>query len=417
MKIAIGIPTPSHVPAPFVETLVGILTKTIQYLDREKDEMFLFMQEGVRTDKNRNIILKNALDIGCDYILWLDTDLLVSHDIIIKYLQNPFDIVGCIYYKRSSPHAPVAYLKGPNPIKPYRPVDPDYLKENTVMNVDGLGFGGMMVDMRVYKAMGDEKWMKYGENYHLPYETEGQLTHDLEFCKRAKDYGFSIHLHTGVKTGHIAEIPIEKAHYIQTKEKLKKEFPKVLVIIPTLHKEIAEQTIEIMKKRAGYGANYLMVLNEHGKNNNFVSKFNEAVKDNDADFYVYAAEDSYPGRNWLLEAVTTMKGDESALLLAFNDGKWNGALASFGMVRSTFRPYNNNIFFPEYKSHYADTELSIVAAQKKGLVYNPNAILMEVDYQKESKIVNQQDKLKFNQRKTMKFGGLVTDSILINYFS
>jgi len=96
-KVAIGVPIPSNVPSDFIRNLIDLISYTkkipdieLSYLDRE----------GVSTAKNRNFILQRAIEIGVDYIVWLDADMLYPHDMIVKYLAQSFDIIGCEYFKR-----------------------------------------------------------------------------------------------------------------------------------------------------------------------------------------------------------------------------------------------------------------------------------------------------------------------------
>jgi len=203
MKIAVAVPTPEHVPAIFARNLIGIITSAIK--DFPDDDIVYIDKGGVRTDKNRNIMLKALLENDVDYVLWLDADMIYPTNIIKKYMEHKFDVIGCLYFKRSAPHDVVAYVDSTNPVKPYRMIDPRLLPEDTVIKVTGLGFGGMMVNMDVYRKMGDDKWMNYGPNFHIPEDGEGRTTHDLVFCENAIKHGFEVLLHTGVKPGHIAE--------------------------------------------------------------------------------------------------------------------------------------------------------------------------------------------------------------------
>jgi hypothetical protein len=116
-------------------------------------------------------------------------------------------------------------------------------------------------------------------------------------------------------------------------------------------------------------------------------------------YVVYTAEDAFPGMNWLKIAYEERSGKG---LLAFNDGKWFGKLAAFGMARSDWarENYSSRAFFFGYKSHYADNEISIIASRSKNLVFNPNSLLIEIDYNKATQwSSNQEDRKLFNKRR------------------
>lgn len=216
MKIVIGIPAPELVPIKFVESLIGIISYThSKSQELGITELNVVHAGGVRTDKNRNTIIQQSLEHDADYILWLDADMVFQHDIVERYFKDvdSFDVIGCLYFKRSYPYSPVAYIKNedPNAEFPWYSLDPDKLPKNKVLEVDGLGFGGVMVNTNVYKKMGDDKWMNYDTGFHLPFKNKHGSTHDLVWCRNAQKYGYKIYLHTGVLPSHLAtkEVTIE----------------------------------------------------------------------------------------------------------------------------------------------------------------------------------------------------------------
>lgn len=400
MKIAICVPMPVHVPHAFIRSLIEIISYTKQNLP-ELTELSYLDQTGVRTDKNRNIMIDKALKAEMDYILWLDADMVYPADIVCKYMEHKFDVIGCVYFKRKHPYDPVLYVDGTNPVKPYKMVDPTSLPKDTVVEVDGLGFGGVMVNCDVYKKMGDDRWMNYGENYHLPYETENQLTHDLVWCKKAKQYGHKIYVHTGVLAGHVKDQEIGIEDFIEAHKQPKA--PKIVVIMPSIDIEKAKATAKQLSSRAGIEHQMLVV--EDVDRSGFIATFNNTAKRNPADYYVYVAQDAFGGRNWLQEAYKTAK-ETGAGLVGFNDGKWSGKLASFGMVSHEWgvKNYGGELFYSEYKTHYADTELTALAMDDKKYAYNSEAVLIEVDPNKETSTVNKADKDLFASRKKPTWG-------------
>lgn len=212
MRLVIGIPAPEMVNVSFaIDNLQGIISYTKQL--PEIDEIFVNTQSGVRTDRNRNIILKRALENDADAILWLDADMLYPHNIVEKYTKHEFDVIGCLYFKRTKPFSPVAYIKNPNDTDRSLPVmslDPRKLPEDTVIDIDGLGWGGMMVKRHVYESMGDDMWSYYDKNFHIPDAKTHNMTHDVIFCENAQKHGNTIKLHTGVHPAHITQYPVTR---------------------------------------------------------------------------------------------------------------------------------------------------------------------------------------------------------------
>ena len=422
MNIAIAAPLPNTIPQDFPRTLTGIISYTKTHL-KDLDQLHYFDKSGVRTDRNRNIILEQALARDVDYILWLDVDMIYPYDIICKYLENDFDVMGCLYFKRAEPFSPIGYIKGDNPAKPYKPLDPRLIPENTVIEVDALGFGGMMVNMNVYRTMGEDKWMKYSDNFHLPYETdEPKFTHDILFCKTAQEHGAKIMLHTGVKPAHMGEIAIVEKHWLQERgqEDLATSVPpspRIAVIMPTVNPKLAKKTANILHTRSGMPCS-IRAINDHDRRG-YVWSCNEFVKNNpDYDYYVTATDDIFPSRNWLKDAYDFMQ-EKGAKMVGFNDGKWEGRLACCALIEREWMKnnYGGDIYFPGYFGHYNDTELTLIAMQEGVYAFDPNIIFMEIDYEKESKGVNKEDKALFNRRLEHGFEGQVTRPDLLQMFS
>lgn len=413
MKLCIGMPTPDQVDAEFAcSNLPSIIGYTIRNLPHLK--LSCLFKTGVRTDSNRNWILNEALKGEVDYILWLDTDQLYPPNIIERLLQAQKDIIGSIYYKRGEPYSPVVYAKNDNPTKPYTALNAPFIPKGEVMEVDGLGFGGLLVSTSVYKAMGDEKWMQYGKNFGIPVEMEDQESHDLIFCKKAQKYGFKLFLDTSIRCGHISRQVITEVDFIRHVET--KLNPKIVVLMPAIDMKKADTTAKQLKATAGM--NCTIAVLEDKKRLGYVAMINKGFElYKDANYLVYTAQDAYGGNNWLKTAFDTMEASNAGLL-AFNDTKWNGQLASFGMVRSSWLKYVYDpqyLMFPGYKSHYGDTELSVIAKSQGKLTYNPNAVMMEVDYAKHG--VNEADKNLFNERKQTGFDGHVIKQELLEQFS
>lgn len=396
MKICIGIPSPAWIHPDFA---LRNLPQIVAYSkDNIKDlELFIDYKQGVMTSSNRNFILKRCLEENIDGILWLDSDMIYPPDILVEFIKSDKDIIAPVYFKRSEPHDPIVYLRGGSKETPYQIVDVTKIKG--VTEVDGVGFGGMFVKTSVYKALGDEKWMHYGRNFGIPIPMEDQMSHDLVFCETAKKHGFKVHVHGGIHAIHIGDKMVEMKDWIR-RPSIDLSPKTIAVVIPSINIERANMVVDVMQKRAGRDADYYVV--EDIDRSGFMATMNDFVKNNEYDYYVYAAEDSFPGWMWLKRAYDKAV-EKDAGLIAFNDGKNSGNLATFGMVERKWMEsiYGGDIFYSGYHSHYGDTELTVYAIRDNKLAYDPEACLVEVDYKKHG--VNIKDKELYNKRKMTLF--------------
>lgn len=175
----------------------------------------------------------------------------------------------------------------------------------------------------------------------------------------------------------------------------------IVVVMPCTDMEQARRAATLMVNRAGVqDALLLLVQDPHGVG--FVHVANACFSVTESDYFGYVAQDAFAGRRWLQRAHQLLHSTGKGLL-GFNDGKWAGRLASFGLGRRSWLQANypeGQLFCPQYNQHYADTELTVLAMGNDQYCYDPNAVLMEIDWDKDSKAVNPTDKTLFAQRKT-----------------
>jgi hypothetical protein len=189
-----------------------------------------------------------------------------------------------------------------------------------------------------------------------------------------------------------------------------------LVVMPYIDRTVAQRCATLMASRANEAGMILCIHDDDREG--FISLVNRVFGLSTSRFFGYVAQDAFPGRQWLSLAVAALNSTGKGLF-AFNDGKWMGALASFGLASRAWAQgnYDGNFFYPGYVSHYADVELSVLAMSERSYCYDANSVLVEVDWGKDKAPVNPNDRALFQQRKLGKFGGRVQMPALLNLFS
>ena len=155
----------------------------------------------------------------------------------------------------------------------------------------------------------------------------------------------------------------------------------VVALMPCIDLEQGKKAADIMIRRAGFPLLIVIILDD--ARIGFVASVNKAYRLTSSKYVIYLAQDAFPGRYWLILAYLAMEKSNKGLL-AFNDGKWFGDLASFGMVRREWVAsyYEENLMNPVYKSHAADNELTDIAKSSDMYYYDSRIVLLEVDYKK-----------------------------------
>lgn len=193
----------------------------------------------------------------------------------------------------------------------------------------------------------------------------------------------------------------------------------VVFVMPCIDQDAAARCARRMASRAG--ASGLLVAVLDAKREGFIAVANRVFRLSRSRYFGYVAQDAFAGRGWLALALQAMNGRDQARrgLFAFNDGKWMGALAAFGMSDRAWaqRNYGGDLFFPGYRRHYADAELTALAIDARSYCYDPNSLLIELDWAKEYAQVDEGDRALFRRRKAASFDGRVLDARVRDMFN
>ena len=175
-----------------------------QYLTAQEG---LDMSEGVfllpnrfQYDRYRSIALnrahacQQAIQLGVEKLVFVDSDILVPRWGIKALLDTPGDVVGTLYYSKYSRNGPAESGKVVKPREPFSPVVKDidgvYGKLLTtraeVIEVQAVGFGLVALSARQLRDS-------------IPLEPYNE---DFKFCHSVREHGGTILLHTGVVCGH-----------------------------------------------------------------------------------------------------------------------------------------------------------------------------------------------------------------------
>jgi hypothetical protein len=188
-----------------------------------------------------------------------------------------------------------------------------------------------------------------------------------------------------------------------------------LIVMPFVDAAMAHRAAQLMARRAGIAGQLLCIHDV--ERIGFVAVANLAFRRSVAPQFGYTAQDAFAGRRWLVLALEKLAENDGGLL-AFNDGKWAGMLAAFGLVSRQWAlgNYGGDLFFPEYKRHYADTELTLLAMQQRKYRFEPLALLVEADWEKDGLQVDAADRVLYYRRGQGAYDGRVTNAGLRRLF-
>lgn len=154
---------------------------------------------GIGSDRSigRNNIVKQALDQGSEWVLFIDDDHVFRPDILTRLLEHDLPLVGALYVQRAAPFYPIAYVSIMEDGS-YLPLNLANYPGEGLVDVVGMGTGGMLIRSEVFHALSEAGY----DGEWFTHTTE--KSEDLMFCDRAIEAGFQPVVDLGTPLGHMA---------------------------------------------------------------------------------------------------------------------------------------------------------------------------------------------------------------------
>jgi len=187
MKILIEIPHTGMFPYQFVNSYPLMLATTmksgigIEYELRGHSLVYEAREQAA----------KHFLESDCDYLLFLDSDMVPPADMLIKLINHDKPIVSALAFRRVPNYEPCIFKDD----KFYL----DYPKG--LIEVAGVGMACTLIKREVL------------ENMPQPWFFPTNNGEDLSFCKRATDAGYKIYCDTELICGHVGSFEVTEEHF------------------------------------------------------------------------------------------------------------------------------------------------------------------------------------------------------------
>ena len=173
----------------------------------------IYMKISTVIDFARNELVKDALRDGCDYILFVDSDIMMPKGTIEKLMDMNTDVASGLYFAKGKPYLPVArVMKG----------DLHFFLEdfeyNKIMDIAGVGMGCCLIKTSIFKDL-KYPWFKLEWREDKAANGWYQIAEDLYFCDQVREAGFELKLNTGILLEHEG-IPVNATHFNIYKEQI-----------------------------------------------------------------------------------------------------------------------------------------------------------------------------------------------------
>lgn len=199
-----------------------IHTASAKIVDEQENpvpiELEVFMVSSSMLTESRHRLVAEALAWGADYMLCLDADHIFPADTLVRLLGHGLPVVGCNYARRFTPTAPTAAIDSGDEDAPSELLytTPEKAEAGLVEECAHLGFGVLLIDMRIFDAL-QVHAEAHGDGNFLPLfkfvETAnkiGMVGEDVFFFRKLAEAGIKPFVDHSLswEVGHCFEVTL-----------------------------------------------------------------------------------------------------------------------------------------------------------------------------------------------------------------
>jgi hypothetical protein len=177
-SVSILVPTKDTVYSHFSYSLSNLVKLTTQM----GIETHLFFDASTILINQRESLIKQAIEVGSEWVLWLDSDMMFPPTVLMRLLAHNEDLVGCNYMKRSYPFKTVAFTDTSD-WESWIPIQ----YSNELVEAEAVGMGCVLMKTELFK----ELQKPYFEYTYQP-KTEDWGGEDFTLFKKFNKLGYKL---------------------------------------------------------------------------------------------------------------------------------------------------------------------------------------------------------------------------------
>jgi hypothetical protein len=143
-SVSILVPTKDTVYSHFSYSLSNLIKLTTQM----GIETHLFFDASTILINQRENLIKQAIEVGSEWVLWLDSDMMFPPSVLMRLLAHNEDLVGCNYMKRSYPFKTVAFTDTSD-WENWIPIQ----YSNELVEAEAVGMGCVLMKTALFKEL------------------------------------------------------------------------------------------------------------------------------------------------------------------------------------------------------------------------------------------------------------------------
>lgn len=164
---------------------------------------------GMPFDHARNMAGMRALEVGAEWLFFLDSDVVPPRDAILRLMNHKKPIVSGVYYRRSPPIGVPVMIKNGGWFTGYPP--------NSLVEVDLVGAGCLLIHRSVLERLPAQSpghhWFDWKVDLAGVLPPGECLSEDFTFCLHSKRNGFQVLVDTSIICKHIGLAESTQAGY------------------------------------------------------------------------------------------------------------------------------------------------------------------------------------------------------------
>jgi len=196
-RVLLAIPAFDQVKVNTLESVLRLIKPSDITLDLK------FIQAPYGVSMGRNQAASMAVDEGYDYLFFVDSDIILPEDALVKLLNCHADVASGWYYVRyndgSTPTCLSKFIAPPEG-NYYKQIPVEDLDDSQYMEVDAGGMGCMLIKVSLFHTM------PYPYFQFVEYHNREVLGEDLFFCNKLRRQDIKVKVDTSLKCGHIKSI-------------------------------------------------------------------------------------------------------------------------------------------------------------------------------------------------------------------
>ena len=200
MKVFIAVPSLDTLPALFCQSLA--------LLQRAGDTQVGF-EVGSLVYNARNNLARQAIKSEADWVLWLDSDMVFSPDLLQRMLkvctENDIDFLTALCFRRK-PHFTPCLFDRLDKVGRGASYTALMSVPDGRFKVGGCGFAGVLMSTDVLMSVAS----KFDGRMFDPLEGFGE---DVSFCWRARQCGYDIWCDSEIEMGHVGNCIVTRAYF------------------------------------------------------------------------------------------------------------------------------------------------------------------------------------------------------------